>query len=166
MTEESAPNITHTQYDAMQAHLGLAPKDKSRAEASVPSTSLLLWRACISRRSTNTSGRQPLPIGRGRICSSSTRLMLDSSSIRLTSSKSRIVGSGRICGSTSCYLKLDQCRLGLLVVCDFLCNVVVNNLEHQTITLLFFLLKQRTADCIKKREIWTLLVFYLHDVKL
>ena len=73
-------------------------------------------------------------------CSSSTRLMLDSSSIRLTSSKSRIVGSGRICGSTSCYLKLDQCRLGLLVVCDFLCNVVVNNLEHQTITLLFFLL--------------------------
>ena len=86
-------------------------------------------------------------------CSSSTRLMLDSSSIRLTSSKSRIVGSGRICGSTSCYLKLDQCRLGLLVVCDFLCNVVVNNLQHQTITLLFFLLKQRTADCIKKREI-------------
>ena len=155
MTEESAPNITHMQYDAMQTQLGLAPKDKSRA--------------CISRRSTNTSGRQPLRSGRGRTCSSmapsasriishhpcssSTRLMLDSSSIRLTSSKSRIVGSGRICGSTSCYLKLDQCRLGLLVVCDFLCNVVVNNLEHQTITLLFFLLKQRTADCIKKREI-------------
>jgi hypothetical protein len=139
-------------------------------EASVPSHSLLLWRACISHRSTtNTSGRQPLRRGRGTYhhpCSSSTRLMLDSSSFRLTSYKTRIVGSGRICGSTSCYLKLDQCRLGLLVVCDFLCNVVVNNLEHQTITLLFFLLKQRTADCIKKREIWTLLVFYLHDVKL
>ena len=146
MTEESAPNITCMQYDAMQTQLGLAPKDKSRAEASVTSTSLLLWRACISRRSTtNTSGRQLLRRGRGTYhhpCSSSTRLMLDSCSFRLTSYKTRIVGSGRICGSTSCYLKLDQCRLGLLVVCDFLCNVVVNNLQHQTITLLF------STDCM------------------
>ena len=85
-------------------------------------------------------------------CSSSTRLMLDSSSIRLTSSKSRIVGSGRICGSTSCYLKLDQCRLDLLVVCDFLCNVVVNNLEHQTITLLFFLLNKELPIVLKKEK--------------
>ena len=143
MTEESAPNITHIQYDAMQTQLGLAPKDKSRT--------------CISRRSTNTSGRRyaaaaTRPTGAGSIsltyhhpCSSSTRLMLDSSSIPLTSSKSRIVGSGQICGSTSCYLKLDQCRLGLLVVCDFLCNVVVNNLEHQTITLLFF--SSETKNC-------------------
>ncbi|KAG2551275.1 hypothetical protein PVAP13_9KG388001 [Panicum virgatum] len=112
MTEESAPNITHMQYDAMQTQLGLAPKDKSRA--------------CISRRSTNISGRRyaaARPAGAGSIsltyhhpCSSSTRLMLDSSFIPLTSSKSRIVGSGRICGSTRCYLKLDKCRLGLLVV--------------------------------------------------
>ena len=80
---------------------------------------------------------------------------------RLTSSKSRIVGSGRICGSTSCYLKLDQCRLGLLVVCDFLCSVVVNNLEHQTITLLFFLLIQRTHDCIKKEK-YELYQFFIY----
>ena len=37
MTEESAPNITHMQYDAMQTRLGLAPICRSRRrEHAVP----------------------------------------------------------------------------------------------------------------------------------
>ena len=37
MTEESAPNITHMQYDAMQTRLGLAPICRSRrSERAVP----------------------------------------------------------------------------------------------------------------------------------
>ena len=37
MTEESAPNITHMQYDAMQTRLGLAPICRSRrSERDVP----------------------------------------------------------------------------------------------------------------------------------
>ena len=153
MTEESAPNITHMQYDAMQTRLGLAPICRShRSERAVPFSPAL---TCMHLPSLDKHIRPPVVTQRQRPdlqqqapsasriishhpCSSSTRLMLDSSSFRLTSYKTRIVGSGRICGSTSCYLKLDQCRLGLLVVCDFLCNVVVNNLQHQTTTLLFF----------------------------
>ena len=120
-------------------------------EASVPSHSLLLWRACISHRSTtNTSGRQPLRRGRGTYhhpCSSSTRLMLDSSSIRLTSSKSRIVGSGRICGSTSCYLKLDQCRLGLLVVYMWF-SVQCSSEQLGTPNNYFIIFSSETKNCL------------------
>jgi len=145
MTEESAPNIMHMQYDAMQTQLGLAPKDKCRA--------------CISRRSTNTSGRRYAaaaagPAGAGSIsltyhhpCSSSTRLMLDSSSVSLTSSKRRIVGSGRICGSTSCYLKLDQCRLGLLVVYMWF-SVQCSSEQLGTPNNYFIIFSSETKNCL------------------